>query len=85
MSFLRPMSFGIAPLMVLLAVFVACGGGSADGPNENTSSSFGRSDPASGVRGPKAPSFSVSTGGGSTFSLDEHGDEVVILYFSFAG
>lgn len=85
MNILRPGSFLIASLFVLFAVFAACGGGSAVAPTENNSRSFGLPNPAPGVGGARAPSFSVNTGGRSTFSLDEHRGEVVILYFSFAG
>ncbi len=38
-----------------------------------------------GAQGAQAPSFSVSTGEDSSFSLDEHSGEVVLLYFSFPG
>ena len=82
MSFLRPASVLIASFIALFAMFAACIGESTVAPNESVSSSFGRSQ---GVGGPKAPSFSVSTGGSSNFSLDEHSGEVVILYFSFPG
>ncbi len=85
MSVLRPSYFGIASLSLLLAVFVACSGDSGGEPVENSSSSFGISNPPLKVEGSQAPSFTVSTGRGSTFSLDEHGNEVVILYFSFPG
>ena len=85
MKVIRPRYFGIASLFLLLAVFAACGRESAVAPIENSSSSFGISNPAQKVGGSIAPSFTVSTGGGSTFSLDDHRDEVVILYFSFPG
>ena len=85
MSFTRPKSIGFGSLIVVFAVLVACGGSAADVPIENSSSSFGIPNPAPKAMGSKAPSFAVSTGGGSTFSLDEHRDEVVILYFSFPG
>ncbi len=83
MKVIRPRYFGVASLFLLLAVFAACGRESAVAPIENSSSSFGISNPAQKVV--IAPSFTVSTGGGSTFSLDDHHDEVVILYFSFPG
>ncbi len=35
--------------------------------------------------GSVAPDFIVSTGVGSSFSLDEHRGDVVVLYFSFPG
>ncbi len=85
MRVLQARILGIASLFLLLAVIAACSGESAVAPIENSSSSFGISNPPPEVAGSKAPSFTVSTGGGSIFSLDEHGDEVVILYFSFAG
>ena len=82
MSFLRLGPFLITALFALIAAFVACGGGSEVAPSEIRSSSIGQSGPTPGKQ---APSFSVSTGGESTFSLDEHGGEVVLLYFSFPG
>ena len=84
MTVLRPY-FGVASLALLLAVVVACSGQSEAGPDEYNSSSFGISIPAQKAGGSQAPSFTVSTGEGSTFSLDEHRNEVVILYFSFPG
>ena len=83
MSFLRLGSVLGAALFALIAAFTACGGGSGDAPSETRSSLIGQSGQASG--GKQAPSFSVSTGGESSFSLDEHGGEVVLLYFSFPG
>ncbi len=83
MSFLRLGPVLSAALFALIGVFAACGGGSEGAPSEIRSSSIGQSGPASGGR--QAPSFSVSTGGESTFSLDEHGGEVVLLYFYFPG
>ena len=85
MSLLRPRNFGIASLFIVLALFTACSGESGGAPIENTSTTVGISSPAQNFGGSRAPSFTVSIGGGSTFSLDEHGDEVVILYFSFPG
>lgn len=69
-------------LVGMAAVLAACGGGNTVAPNETGSNVFGQSTPAIG---PMAPSFSVTTGGGSVFSLNEHRGETVILYFSFAG
>ena len=83
MSFLRLNSVLVAALFALIAAFAACGGGSEGASSEIRSSSNGQSGPASG--GKQAPSFSVSTGGESSFSLDEHGGEVALLYFSFPG
>ena len=76
-------NYGLGALLLgMVAVLVACGGESPQAPNESGSGLVGRAAP---VLGPMAPSFSVSTGGGSTFSSDEHSGEVLILYFSFAG
>ena len=83
MSFLRLGPVLVAGLFALIAAFAACGGGSEGAPSEIRSSSNEQSAPASG--GKQAPLFSVSTGGESTFSLDEHSGEVVLLYFSFPG
>ncbi len=85
MSFIRPRSIGFASAIVLLAVLVACGGNATDSQTERSSDSIGISNPAPNVGGTRAPAFTVSTGGGATFSLDDHADEVVILYFSFPG
>ncbi len=82
MSFLRLGPISITALVVLIVVSFACGGGSEGAPSENSLSSNRQSGPAGGKQ---APPFSVSTGGESTFSLDEHGGEVVLLYFSFSG
>ena len=82
MSFLRLGPVLMTALFALIVVLFACGGGSEGAPPENISSSNGQSGPAGGQQ---VPSFSVSTGGESTFSLDEHGGEVVLLYFSFPG
>ena len=67
-----------------MAVLLACGGGTAEVPAKS-SSPIGISNPAPNVGVVKATAFAVSTGGGSTFSLEEHRGEVVILYFSFPG
>ncbi len=83
MSFLRLGLVLVAALFALVAVFAACEGGSEGSPSEISSSSIGQSGQASG--GEQAPSFSVNTVGESNFSLDEHGGEVVLLYFSFPG
>ena len=83
MSVLRLSPIWVALLFGLIAVLAACGGGSTAESSESRSSSSGQSGPTSGGR--QAPSFSVSTGGESSFSLDEHGGEVVLLYFSFPG
>ena len=73
----------VVALFALVAVFAGCGERSKGAPSEISSSSIEQPGPASG--GEQAPSFSVSTGGESSFSLDEHGGEVVLLYFSFPG
>ncbi len=83
MSFLRLGPVLVAALFALIAAFSACGGGSEGAPSEIRSSSNGQSGPALG--GTQAPLFSVSTGKGSVFSLEEHSGEVVVLYFSFPG
>ena len=67
------------------AVLSACGEGLAQSPNENPSTSIPPPNVAAGSGQLLAPSFSVSTGEGTTFSLGEHGGEVVVLYFSFPG
>lgn len=85
MRLLRSGHVLIAVLFGLGGVLAACGGESSgiysDG-NERSAASAGS---ASGDGSPMAPAFSVSTGAKSAFSLDEHGGEVVLLYFSFPG
>ncbi len=83
MRFLRLGPVLVVALFAPVAVFAGCGEGTEGAPSEISSSSTEQSGPASG--GEQAPSFSVSTGGESTFSLDKHGGEVVMLYFSFPG
>ena len=85
MSVLRQRYFRVASILLLFGIFAACSGESAVEPTGNSAGSFGISNPHPKVGGPIAPSFTVNTGGGSTFSLDEHGGEVEILYFSFPG
>ena len=85
MNLIRPRFIGLTSAIALMAVLLACGGGNADVPTERGASPIGISNPAPNVGAVKAPAFTVSTGGGSTFSLDEHRGEVVILYFSFPG
>ena len=82
---MRPRFIGLGSAIALLAVLLACGGGTVGVPAERSPSTIGISDPAPNVGVVKAPAFTVSTGGGSFFSLDDHHDEVVILYFSFPG
>ena len=85
MSYLRLGPFLVAVLLALSAVLAACGGGSAVKSTENRSNSIPPAGGAGKGGGALAPSFSVSTGAGSIFSLDEHNGEVVLLYFSFPG
>ena len=85
MSLLRPGPVLVALLFGLVGVLAACGGGSSSIASESGASSASLSSFATGDTGPKAPAFSVSTGGDSAFSLDEHAGEVVLLYFSFPG
>ncbi len=79
MSFLSVTPLAVTVLITLGAALAACGAAPAENHQPPPSASSAR------VAGPKAPSFSVSTGGESTFSLDEHSGEVVVLYFSFPG
>lgn len=85
MNLIQPRFIGLASAIALLAVLLACGWGTAEVPAERSASSIGISNPTPNIGVVKAPSFTVSTGGGSTFSLEEHRGEVVILYFSFPG
>ena len=71
---------------LLAAIFVgvalgalACGGGGA----QPVSQADGEADRTNDR--PRAADFTVSTGPGSSFSLDDHMGEVVVLYFSFPG
>ena len=85
MSFLRSGHVLIAILFGLVGVLSACGGESSGVTSDSSSISATSTSSSTGVERPKAPSFSVSTGGESTFSLGEHSGEVVLLYFSFPG
>ena len=85
MSVLRSGPVLVALLFSLVGVLAACGGGSSGISSESRGSSAPSFGVATGKIAPKAPDFSVSTGGESVFSLDEHGGEVVLLYFSFPG
>ena len=85
MSGLRSGSFLVALLLSMVGVLAACGGGSSGIASEGHSSSVTSFGIATRDIGPKAPAFSVSTGGESVFSLVEHGGEIVLLYFSFPG
>ena len=85
MSLFRSVNVLAAILFGLIGLLAACGGGPSDAASESRRSSVQSSSLGAGVGGPKAPSFSVSTGGASAFSLAEHGGEVVLLYFSFPG
>ena len=73
----------ITMLLTLGAVLTTCGGAPAGPPANN--SSLPASASAAGTAESLAPSFSVSTGTGSVFSLDDNSGEVVVLYFSFPG
>ena len=73
MSFLRLGPVLVAALFALIALFVACGGGSAG------------TDPSNEEVRPLVSNFAVSTGQDTAFTLSEHAGDVVVLYFSFPG
>ena len=73
MSFLRLGPGLVAALFALIALFVACGGGSAG------------AGPSAGEVRPLVSNFAVSTGQDTAFTLSEHAGDVVVLYFSFPG
>ena len=83
MSWLPAPPIAVTMLLMLGTVLTACGGAPAGPPADN--SSLPASASAAGVAESLAPSFSVSTGTGSVFSLDDNSGEVVVLYFSFPG
>ena len=70
-------------LLALVAVLTGCQGSPAGPQTDNTS--LPTSASAARVAKSLTPSFSVSTGIESMFSLDKHVGEVVVLYFSFPG
>ena len=79
MTDLRGGPVAVAMLVALGAVLAACGGAAEENrPLQPTASD-------TKLRSSLAPLFSVSTGKGSVFSLEEHSGEVVVLYFSFPG
>ena len=73
MRFLRLGPVLVAALFTLIALFAACGEGSAD------------ADPSAGEVRPLVSNFAVSTGQDTAFTLSEHAGDVVVLYFSFPG
>ena len=83
MSLLPAAPLAITMLLALGAVLTGCRGSPAGAQTDNTS--LPTSASADRVAKSLAPSFSVSTGRGSVFSLEEHSGEVVVLYFSFPG
>ena len=83
MSLLPVAPLAVTALLTLGAVLTACEVSPAGPPPDN--SSLPPSASAAGTAGSLAPSFSVSTGTGSVFSLDDKSGEVVVLYFSFPG
>ena len=83
MSSRRLAPLAVTILLALVAVLTGCQSSPAGPQTEN--SSLSPSASAASVVESLAPSFSVSTGIESMFSLDEHVGEVVVLYFSFPG
>ncbi len=74
------------PLLAVMSIFLAaCGNGPEDLALETSGSNDQAMADASQTGGPLVPDFTVSTGGGSSFSLSSHRGEILRLYFSFPG
>ena len=75
----------LVPLLLLITI-LACGGNQS-GPQ--AAGSGAGTEPQAGTlevdSSTLAPSFSISTGKGSSFGLNDYLGEVVVLYFSFPG
>ena len=72
----------LLPLLLTMAVaLAACGGNGPEGSVANARLTAGDSPEA----GPLVPDFTVSTGGGTSFSPSGHRGEIILLYFSFPG
>lgn len=83
MSLLPAAPLAVTILLTLGAVLTGGQGSPAAPPTDN--SPLPPAASADRVAESVAPSFSVSTGRESGFSLEEHSGEVVVLYFSFPG
>ena len=71
---------GVSVMLTFAGIaLTACGDASSANP---PSSGEG---PSQSAAGPVVADFTLSTGPTSSFSLDEHAGDVVVLYFSFAG
>ena len=79
MRLLPPAPLAFALVLTLGGILTACGGSPA------ASSPLSSGAYSVGVKESLAPTFSVSTGAGSSFLSSEHTGEVVVLYFSFPG
>ena len=82
----RTLAFGL-PLLLLMATALAACGANGQGSSASEGSESNGRNPArvSQEAGPLVPNFTVSTGGGSSFSLRGHRGEIILLYFSFPG
>ena len=78
--------FTLGALLTSLSLaLTACGGTVAPAAPESESRPEQASTSTDADQGPVAANFTVSTGDDSTFSLNEHRGEIVVLYFSFPG
>ena len=81
---LRERLLPYSSILMVTLLLAACAGNST-GSQPVAGSASGGSKPVRTVSGPVAPSFAVSTGQETVFSLSDHRGDVVILYFSFPG
>lgn len=82
----RPRKFWLPMLLMIAVALAACGGNGLEGSASDGSGSNARIIAEVSLEaGPLVPDFTVSTGGGSSFSLSGHRGEIILLYFSFPG
>ena len=82
----RTLAFWLPLSLIMTVALAACGGNGPEGaaPGGSGSNAGGLAGVSLEV-GQLVPDFTVSTGGGSSFSLSGHRGEIILLYFSFPG
>ena len=84
---MKPLQWRRLPYSLILMgtlLLAACAGDST-GTEPLSDSEAGSINEVRTASGPAAPSFAVSTGQDTVFSLSDHQGDVVILFFSFPG
>ncbi len=72
-------------LLIITLFLAACGNNSTSSSTNFNSIQSVSPQAAAASTGTAVPNFQVSTGEETTFSLDDHQGDVVVLYFSFPG